>query len=101
MHEAQLSRLQTQRVRDRLPLPLRPILNHCVLLKLPECAEFGKKCGMMETYGSARPGRAQIEDSGFLNVRNSNSSAPSNDKSNHDRKVKFARARPSPKCTDS
>jgi hypothetical protein len=41
----------------------------------------------METYDSARPERAQIEDSGFLNVRDFDGNVLSNDKSNHGQKT--------------
>lgn len=45
----------------------------------------------METYGSARPERAQIEDSGFLHVRDFDGSALSNDKSNHGEKIQMGK----------
>lgn len=99
MHEAQLSRLQMQRVRDRLLLLLRPILNHCVLWNLYECAEL-EKALMMETYGSAHPERVQIGGSGFLNVRDFDGSALFHDESNHKRKIRLIRTRPSPKYTE-
>lgn len=45
----------------------------------------------METYGSARPECAQIEDSGFLDVRGFGGSVVPHDASNHDRNFKWAR----------
>jgi hypothetical protein len=45
----------------------------------------------METYDSARPERAQIEDSGFLDVRGFDGSVVPHDASNHDKKFEWAR----------